>query len=301
MLDRLLGSPLKLFKRVRQGLYFISHRADHAEYMRVIRRARAAGVAPADKLIDLKYLGVYLSEFMSTETRRRILMDHYAFLSNTVAGAGRGTSWAAGVTIWQRRDDAIGQDFRIVLEQSALSPMEGESQLRFEMGERTLCTLTFSFLHGASIDLPHAQIMFIGGVQGGLNCQQEIRIAAKSNGEIVPNALLLIAAKGIAEALDVGHIVGVASDGQAAMGYAREKIRFSYDAMWLDAGAIHTAGGFFIVTPGVEKPIDDIASKHRSRSRRKRQLKVAIKDRIRRETAELFGLVVKEVLAEVVA
>jgi uncharacterized protein VirK/YbjX len=290
MLGRLLSSPRKVMKRTKQLLYFVSHRADHAEYLRVIGTARAAGVASADKLIDLKYLGIYLSDFMSTETRRQILMHHYAFLTQKITDASKGRLWSAGATLWERHDEETGNTFRVIVEQSALSPMEGESQLRFTLGDTTLCTLTFSVLHGASIGLPHGQVIFIGGVQGGQNCRQEIRVAAKANGEIAPAAILLVAAKAIAQAMGIGHIVGVSSEGQAAMGYAGEKISLSYDAMWLDAGAIQTENGFFIVAPGEEKRLDDIRSKHRARTRRKRQLKLEITKQVRRRTADVFAL-----------
>ena len=60
-----------------------------------------------------------------------------------------------------------------------------------------------------------------------------------------------IAANAIAEALGIGHIVGVSSQGQAAMGYARQKITLSYNAMWLEASATQTESGFFTVVPGM--------------------------------------------------
>ncbi|WP_320533997.1 DUF535 family protein [Robbsia andropogonis] len=224
MLARLLNSPRKLVKRTRQLLHFVSHRAEHAEYLHVIRMARQAGVASDDKLIDLKYLGVYLSEFMNTEARRQILMHHYGFLTRKITDPRLGARWTTGATLWERRDEALGHAFNIVVEQSALSPMEGESQLRFTMGDLTLCTLTFSFLRGRDINLPHGEVIFIGGVQGGVDCREQIRMAAKSNGEIVPNAMLLVASKALAQAMGIGYIVGVSSDGQAAMGYAGEKI-----------------------------------------------------------------------------
>lgn len=291
MLGRLLASPKKLVKRANQLCYFLSHRAEHSEYRRVIRAARAAGVASNEKLLDLKYLGVYLSERMGTEARRQILIHHYTFLTGKVRDAVRARQWLGGVTLWQRSDENIGQTFRIVLEPSMLSPMEGESQLRFSMGDITLCTLTFSFLLGDDIELDHGQILFIGGVQGGVDCRDPIRTAAKSNGEVAPADMLLIGAKAIAEAMGVPFIVGVSSERQAAAGYAGKKIALSYDAMWLQAGSTRTANGFFIVSPCVEeRPLEDIAARHRARTRRKRLLKSEIRTQIREHTAAMFGL-----------
>ena len=288
-LDRILISPSKARKRARQIIYFVSHLPEHANYRRVLRAARRSGVVGADLLIDLKYLGVYLAEFMSTETRRGILSFHYAFLTRKFGDAELGRLWTDGVVIWHRCDETVGQEFSITVEQSALSPMEGESQLRFLMGATMLCTLTFSFLDGASIGLPAAEVLFIGGVQGGANCRREIRIAAKANGEIAPASMLLVATTAIAERFGAGTIAGVSTEDQAAMGHAGDKISLSYDAMWLEAGATRTGNGFFQVVPGSEKPLHMICSRRRSRTRRKRQLKLQVKNAILQRMDELFG------------
>ncbi|WP_320533998.1 hypothetical protein [Robbsia andropogonis] len=61
--------------------------------------------------------------------------------------------------------------------------------------------------------------------------------------------------------------------------------------MWQEAGAIHTDNGYFVVVPGaLEKPLDAIRSKHRTRTLRKRQLKTEINAEIQKRVRELFGL-----------
>lgn len=290
MLDRVRSSPGKVSKRLRQLLYFLSHPISHADYLRVLKAARKRGVAGTDPLLAVKYLGVYLVDSMSTKARREALSFHFDFLTRKIVTFQLGRAWTEGTVIWHRCDQASGHEYSVHLERAALSPLEGESQLRFTMDSLTLCTLTFSFLCGACLGLPQTESLFIGGVQGGANCREQIRIAAKANGEIAPASLLLIAAKAIAEAFEVGFVVGVSHEGQAAMGYAREKISLNYDAMWLEAGAERTASGYFVVEPGLEKPLEEVSSKHRSRTRRKRALKIEIRREIVGTVRGLFGL-----------
>lgn len=281
------GKPLK---RARQLFEVLIHPARHLEYRKAISEARRRALAGQSALLGLKYLGIYLAEFFTTEVRRQIIMFHFDFLARKMACPRAARLWSDGAVLWSSCDEAGGHHYSIVLEPSALSPMEGESQLRFLMDGRMLCTMTFSILDGASIRLPCREALFIGGVQGGLGCRQEIRIAAKANGEIVPSAMLLLAAKALGEALEIGHVAGISSDQHAAMGYARQKIVLSYDALWLDAGATRTDEGFFIVVPGSEGWSAQITGKHRSRTRRKRALKERIKANIRDHAVVLFGL-----------
>lgn len=297
----------KFGKRAVQLLHMLAHPRRHMDYVRAIRRAQANGLAPAGALMSVKYLGVYLAEFLTTEARRRAIIFHYDLVARALPPRGDRHVWRDGCTIWSRHshnvnvrggniggDDVGGDDvgdFAIVLEDARLSPMEGESQLRFTMGGLTLCTLSFSFLPGASVDLPCAETMFIGGVQGGAHCRDEIRLAAKANGEISPSAMLMVAARAIVEAMSVDHVVGVSSEFQAAMGYAAEKISLSYDKLWLESGAVQCPSGLFSIMPGsVAKPLDQISRSHRARTRRKRELKAALKIEMRRNVEQMFGL-----------
>jgi len=289
MLGRILSSPAKVTKRLRQFEYFISHLPQHVAYLKKIRAARRRGVVGSDPLIGMKYLGVYLADSMSTAARRDAIAYHYGFLSRSITGAREARRWSTGADIWQLRDEETGQACTIRLESSVLSPMEGESQLRFIFGPKTLCTLTFSFINGTLLGLPAAAVLFIGGVQGGADCRREIRVAARMNGEIAAASMLLVAARAIAQNFGVGYVVGVSGDYHAANPHARQKISLSYDAMWVDSGAMRTTRGFFVIDPGTGKSLSDVSRTHRARTRRKRQRKLELRHAIAAEAERLFG------------
>jgi Protein of unknown function (DUF535) len=209
-------------------------------------------------------------------------------LKHRITSFGKRQLWNEGISIWHRYGDSREPDLVIRLERATLAPMEGEAQLRFSLGNLTLCTLTFCFLEGANIGLPSDVVLLIGGLQGAANRRREIRMAAKANGEISPAASLLLAAKAIAMAFRVQYVVGVSTDQHIAWGYAREKISLSYDDMWLKAGGTRVDEGFFVLAPGTEKPLKDIPISHRQRTRRKRMLQGELQDAVLLSVQEAF-------------
>jgi uncharacterized protein VirK/YbjX len=276
----IFDSRAKALKRVRQIHYVISHLPQHCHHQRVLREARLSCVASRDVLLNFKYLGGYLAEHLSTEARRAAISFHYTFLKNNITSSEERQLWNDGVSVWHQCGDSRAHDLVIRLERATLAPMEGEAQLRFYLGNLTLCTLTFCLLDGASIGLPSGVVLLIGGVQGAANCRTEIRMAAKANGEISPAACLLLTAKAIATAFRVQYVVGVSTERQLSWGYAREQLSLSYDDMWLNAGGTRVDQGFFLLTPGTQKPLRDIPISHRSRTRRKRVLQGELQDAV---------------------
>jgi uncharacterized protein VirK/YbjX len=286
--ELIFDSPAKAVRRARQIGYLISHLPQHWDHQHVLRDARQSGVASRNMLLDFKYLGSYLAEQLSAERRRAAIAFHYTFLKHRITSFGKRQLWNEGISIWHRYGDSREQDLVIRLERATLAPMEGEAQLRFSLGNLTLCTLTFCFLEGANIGLPSDVVLLIGGLQGAANRRREIRMAAKANGEISPAASLLLAAKAIAMAFRVQYVVGVSTDQHIAWGYAREKISLSYDDMWLKAGGTRVDEGFFVLAPGTEKPLKDIPISHRQRTRRKRMLQGELQDAVLLSVQEAF-------------
>src|SRR5215469_7014553 len=149
----IFGSRAKALKRVRQILYMISHFPQHCHHQRVLRDARLSGVAGCDVLLNFKYLGGYLAEHLSTEARRAAISFHYAFLKKNITSSEERQLWNDGVSVWHQCGDGRAHDLVVRLERATLAPMEGEAQLRFSLGNLTLCTLTFCLLDGPSIGL----------------------------------------------------------------------------------------------------------------------------------------------------
>ncbi len=281
--------PVKLGRRAYQVLRLMAHARGHLGYWRELRAARRAGIADADRLTAVKYLGAYLSSSLTLRARRDCLRFHYRFLADAMRSSANGAVWRRETQVWSAHI-AGGPPLRVTLGRSTLAPMEGESELCFMMGDRTLCTLTFAFVHGRDLQLPCSEAIFIGGLQGGLDCRQQIRDAAKLNGEISPAAMLLLAAEAIANVLGVDHMVGVSTDEQAAAGYAVPKIALSYDRLWQERGAHHVRTGFYVKAIAAADDADKaVAGSHPSRTRRRRVLKKMLRRDIEQRMILFLG------------
>ena len=261
----------------------------HLRYLRILRQARAMGLADTDRLTELKYAGDYLSSSLTMHTRRRCLRFHYQVLIRAMRHYSNSAIWQGETEIWAKRTEG-GDLLRLTLSRSILAPMEGESELCFTMNGQMLSTLTFSLVHGRHLTLPCAEAIFIGGLQGGYDCRQPIRDAAKLNGEVSPAAMLLLAVEALANVLGIDHMVGTSTDEQASASYALREIMLNYDGLWQGLGARSVRNGFYVKAVATLDHADRaVAGSHPSRTRRRRVLKRAIREAIEQRMILLLG------------
>ena len=240
--------------------------------LRLVAAARRHGVAAPDRWIGWKYLGEYLAQNLSTANRAKLIAAHYSFLFRHVPNDAGRRAWTRGVVLWERKV-GLG-DYVIRLSPSSFSAMEGEMQLSFHRADQLLFTLTFALIDGSALSLPCDHALFIGGMQGGIACRHEQRAAARNLGEIAPAAMLVIAARVVAQALGLSHIIAVSSDRQTAFRYADDQIRFSYDDYWGQHDAHRLAAGYFLLSANpAQRNLDHLSPAHRARTRRKILLK----------------------------
>ncbi|MBV9747223.1 MAG: DUF535 family protein, partial [Acetobacteraceae bacterium] len=265
----------KVGRRARQLGYVLAHPLRHWRLQRLIAAAQRKGVAAPDRSIGWKYLGEYLAGDLSTADRARLIGSHYRFLLRRLPEEALRRAWARGLRLWERQ---VGEDAYVIrLAQSTFSAMEGETQLSFFRNEARLFTLTFALVGGRALGLAYDSAMFIGGMQGGYQCRHTNRLAARDNGEIAPSAMVVIAARAVAQMLGIDQIAAVSSGRQAAAAYAGGKIRFSYDDHWRQLGSDRFTNGFFLVDPSpASRNLDHLSPAHRARARRKARLKNAL-------------------------
>jgi uncharacterized protein VirK/YbjX len=283
----------KAGKRLSQLSTALRHPLHHLDLQAVLQKARQAGLMANDRSIAWKYLGGYLGRHFGPATRRKILADHYNFLLGCLHDGGARHDWAAGLTVWTNRGNAGDADYRITLAPSVRAPMEGESELTFTANGVMLGTLTFSFVDAEVAGVGGVgTTLFVGGVQGSIGCRAEIRAAARDNGEISPTAMLVIAAKALAEVFDATCILCTSNEQQVARVYAGEALMFDYDRLWTELGATQAGGGSFVIDPheAAQRCLAHLSSAHRARARRK----TALKDRLQAEmganlTHTLYG------------
>ena len=190
-----------------------------------------------------------------------------------------------GLILW-KRDVPGEQPLMLVLEPSRLAPMEGELQLTFRHLS-DLHVLTFSFAPGHVFNCARNNVLFIGGIQGLRGCRDEIRAASKRNGEIAPVAMLLLGVQAIAKAIGL-RMVAVGESDQISTSYSASMIRFNYDAFWAQVGGSHVEHFYFVPLDPPQRDLSTIQLTHRSRTRRKRREKKAIRESIEASVKQLL-------------
>lgn len=216
------------------------------------------------------------------------MIDHYTFLKDRVerrSSRGRHgffrTIVDGRIKLWEYA--VSNHHFRIYVTFSRKYHSEGDLLLVFQADQVDIYTLSFTIGPGCVAGLTADHAIYIGRVQGKGKGRQLIREATKDCLDISPDALLLAATEGIAGALELGHIVGIGAEGQisAPNNSRTEGLVYAYNEFWMAAGGVRLANNMYhLGIPVPEKPIQDIQSKHRSRTLRKRAFKNLVKEQV---------------------
>lgn len=272
-----------LAKRMRQLAYLCLHPLSHYRCVAIIRDARLA----ADRLIPLKYLGDHLSLSLHTPKRRQALMGHYAAMPKLLRLAVR-RRLRKGILLWHKDVPDDSPPLRIVLEPSRLAPMEGELQLTFSF-RTELFVLTFLLAPGSVFDVDAEEVLFIGGVQGRIGSREEMREAAKLNGEISPAAMLILAVQAFAKVTGVDRIIAIGERDHISVAYSPSKILFDYRRFWTEIGGERFGRYYRIPFETRHKPLSEIPLTHRGRTKRKREAKNLIRQSLERRLKHIFA------------
>ena len=265
-----LAGVRKLLKRARQAAYVGSHPLSHRACAKIIRFSRL----PSDQMTALKYVGDHLALSLSTSQRREVLATHYSLFPSFLQ-PGCLADLRHGVTIWREKMDDGLPDLIITLEPSKLAPMEGELQLRFSF-KTDLYVLTFSVGPGTVFGAASGAVLFIGGVQGRIGSREEVREAARLNSEISPAMMLMLAVQALARAINVSEVIAVGENEHISRAYAQSKIAFDYAQFWIKAGGVRVGCHYHLPLQTPQVPLSRVRASHRSRARRRREIKAAI-------------------------
>ena len=136
----------------------------------------------------------------------------------------------------------------------------------------------FSVGPGHVLGVADTTVLFIGGVQGRIGSREEVREAARLNSELSPRALLVLAAQALARAIDVDEIIAVGEDEHISRAYAEAQMSFDYAQFWTKVGGVRVGRHYRLPMESPHKPLALVAASHRSRARRRREIKHAIRD-----------------------
>lgn len=259
--------------------------------IKVLAAPETQPILRAEPRVALKYIGNYLGMDLSQSERASILIDHYTFLKDRVerrSSRGRHgffrTIVDERIMLWEHA--VSNHHFRICVTFPGRYHFEGDLSLVFQIDHVDIYTLSFTIGPGSVVGLTADHAIYIGRVQGKGAGLQLIRKATKGCLDISPDALLLAATEGIAQALELGHIVGIGADEQisAPNDSRTEGLAHAYDEFWMASGGVRLARNMYhLGVPVPEKPIQAIQSKHRSRTLHKRAFKNLVKEQVCRE------------------
>jgi uncharacterized protein VirK/YbjX len=223
-------------------------------------------------LQPFKYLHNFLALSFSTHSRAIILSNHYRFLGKVVANDFIGRICQGSISLWE--ETVEGRRYAIDL--TYPKNEEGELFLVFTEDSSRLFTLSFTIAPGDLLKVEDNQVVFIGRLQGVANKRDAVKQAGKSFHDVSPQALLLAAVRGIAAAFKISGIVGVSAQNQVCKDRtpSPESSKAAYDEFYISAGGTALGEEFFYLsaTPN-EKPLSEIKNNHRSRVKRKREIK----------------------------
>jgi uncharacterized protein VirK/YbjX len=260
-------------KKCAQALPVLLNLRAQLGYVRLIREPHALPLSTRYPRLAYKWLGKSLSLGFSASTRLRIGLSHYQFLRDHTPQYLLGRLFDQPKPLWEEVVDV--HHFRIVLSFPQPDDQEGDLALSFEMDGLSVCMTSFVFCQGSLLGLDAGTVIFVARMQGGAGRFEQVRVATQTCMDIVPADLLMAALGGLAQAFGVHRLVGVQTVHQVSRVLeVGAPPFFDYDGFWSSYGSTRSADGLHLMTlPYPEKPIDQIRSKHRGRTRRKREFK----------------------------
>jgi uncharacterized protein VirK/YbjX len=251
-------SLANLIHRFIQGVAFISNVNDLVKlYLQVCHSCSNAKI-PHKLLIVSRFLGGYLARGFSIGQRLQIITNHFAFINSHVADTALRSSVDKEMAIWSKRD--ARETFSIVVKHTFSDfylMMEGDLVLEFRVNGRNLFQIVFTIVPGSMLGLVDKHVILIGGSQGRAGAR-EIRHASKSNCEICPLAMLVVALKSIGRALNISTVAAVTSSNQVNKNVilAPQNHLSTYDLSWESVGAC-AMGNFISVQPSLSSMISE--------------------------------------------
>jgi uncharacterized protein VirK/YbjX len=275
-------------ERLSKSAWLVVNPRTSLEVARLFASPQLRPVLRTEPRLMFKFLRDYLATDLSRKERAAMLMHHYAFLKERVDPAF--FPWIVEDRRELSQVDAGGHVHRIWLWFPRTPYSEGDLALSFEVEGLDLYTLSFTIGPGTIAGIAADHAMYIARVQGKGRRLDRIRQATKDCQDVSPAAILLAAAEGVAQALDLDLMVGIGARIQVAPRRSQSDNRVkAYDEFWEAAGGLPVARQMYrLAVPSQEKSILEVKREHRSRTLRKRRFKQAIKEQVR----EAFRLAV---------
>lgn len=254
----------------------------HRTLLHAIDQPGTRAVRAAFPRMPYRYTLPYLSTSLNWQARWSAMRTHYTVVNQAFRVEFSGWVLDDVVEVW--RAGAGGHTLSVSVQ--GLCPVtrhrEGELTLCFKVDGTAIYTLSFSIVDLADLNLraehTHARsvhALYVGRVQGVCGAMETIRQATTLLGDVAPQDVLMAVLSGLAAALRIDTVLGV-SDGACVSRdtIAQSGSSFCYGQFWARYGGQVLEGGHHLISlPVAEKPLSEIAAKHRKRTQRKREFK----------------------------
>lgn len=203
----------------------------------------------ANPRLAFRPMGSYLCVTWDWDRRQRVIRDTYAFILAQGGAFRDALLRPEGITLMQL---PLGreQNGRVTLGVDPQFRKEGELAVSIEMEgfKGAISSMAISLER-----LPDGGwTAFVGAVQGRKAGDEEtIKAATKAMHGLRPKQFLVVLAQEIARALRMKTLLGAGNRLQVfrgrwtQLGRTRREIRFDYDELWLEAGGVQDAEGWF--------------------------------------------------------
>jgi uncharacterized protein VirK/YbjX len=230
--------------------------------------------------IRYRYLRTfYLGAAFSIPERLEVAINHYQNIGRHFRAGFLKTARRTGFGLWRHTHDDTRID--IALRYPYAYNHDGDLCLTLDVNGVNICIVTFSIAPGATVGVPESQVLLVSGIQGIAGKIAEIRHATEVCNNVSPAHMLLFAAETLGAEIGVKTLVGM---GQGRV-RGEHASRFDYDAFWMPmANAEHASDFYPLALPFADKPLEAIAAKHRSRARKRRELRNVIRSDIAGQT-----------------
>ncbi len=268
-------SPFSAFQDPEHRAYRVATLATHLHsyalyYLRMKKSRYGRMIPKGDPFFERKFVTPYLALSLTARERLSIQTHLFEMLDQRFPDGDFVERLKEGVVLWRTPTEAGEQT--VTLRLPFRTMLEGDLLLEHAVDGTTLYRFSFAFVPAGIVGAREGVV--IGGSQGIHGTGLLGRTAAKTNGEISPAAMLMIALRAICQALDIEDIHGVRADNQPVVYASADHHLGAYDNLWAQhGGASHN--GFYVMDAALSDTLQAVDSGHKSRTRRKRRLKQA--------------------------
>jgi len=261
---------LSILKSVLYFFRVITHLKGHYHLARVLKPFREKNLI--DKSTGFVYSKKYLATSLKVKNRLRIILFHYTFIKEVFTKSSLEKIFTSGLKCWA--EDHNGLHFNVLLKFSGKQEYEGALSLIFQIYNRPVYKLSFTFGSGIDFGCPADTVIYISRLQGERSQYHSIKKASKIFGNNTPCAILLKILEIIGTSLNIKTIVGVSNKHQISINKRGVQILCGdYNKVWEKHGGIADDRGLFYYMPCPfnKKPIHLVKPKLRQRCLAKRK------------------------------